>query len=235
MRATTICSLRLITVSGICTESMTPTSPIQHPRPGMLATVRNGRGLIAAVEPFDSPDGRLHLVRVEYTDSDGVAEDTVPWEREHVRDLLEPNALPQVETEASMEPREFDALVGSARWAALMPFLHPDGSGRSPESLVSAPFFGAVQVDDFQLVPLLKALVWCRRISTGCPGDAGTAVGSIAERVQRVAGGKVGIRTEAAAVDLKAAPDEFAVAAIFFDSSVWADVGSSSENRPAAF
>ena len=59
---------------------MTPTSTIQHPRPGMLATIRNRRGLIATVEPFDSQEGRLHLVRVEYTDSDGVAEDTVLWE-----------------------------------------------------------------------------------------------------------------------------------------------------------
>ena len=137
---------------------MIPTAPIQHPRPGMLATIRNRRGLIAAVEPFDSQEGRLHLVRVEYTDSDGVAEDTVLWEREHGRDLLEPNALPQVQSEASMEPREFDALVRAARWAALTPFLHPDGSGRAPEAPISAPFFGAVQVDDFQLVPLLKAL-----------------------------------------------------------------------------
>ena len=134
---------------------MTSTLPPQHPRPGMLATIRNRRGLIAAVEPFE---GRLHLVRVEYTDSDGVAEDTVLWEREHGRDLLEPNALPPVQSEASMEPREFDALVRAARWAALTPFLHPDGSGRAPEAPISAPFFGAVQVDDFQLVPLLKAL-----------------------------------------------------------------------------
>src|SRR5271156_3157428 len=137
---------------------MIPTAPIQHPRPGMLATIRNRRGLIAAVEPFDSQEGRLHLVRVEYTDSDGVVEDTVLWEREHGRDLLEPNALPQVQSEASMEPREFDALVRAARWAALTPFLHPDGSGRAPEAPISAPFFGAVQVDDFPLVPLLKAL-----------------------------------------------------------------------------
>ena len=101
----------------------------------MLATIRNRRGLIATVEPFPSQDGGLlHLVRVEYTDSDGVAEDTVLWEREHGRDLLEPNALPQVQAEASMEPREFDALVRAARWAALTPFLHPDGSGRAPDA-----------------------------------------------------------------------------------------------------
>ena len=67
---------------------MLPPQIIQHPRPGMLATIRNRRGIIATVEPFDSQEGRLHLVRVEYTDSDGVAEDTVLWEREHGRDLL---------------------------------------------------------------------------------------------------------------------------------------------------
>lgn len=138
-------------------RTMTPSS-IQHPRSGMLATIRNRRGIVVAVEPFDSQEGRLHLVRVEYTDSDGVAEDMVLWEREHGRDLLEPNALPQVQSEASMEPREFDALVRAARWAALTPFLHPDGSGRAPDAPIAAPFFGAVQVDDFQLVPLLKAL-----------------------------------------------------------------------------
>lgn len=61
---------------------MTLAPPNQHPRFGMLTTIRNRRGLIAAVEPFDSHEGRLHLVRVEYTDNDGVTEDTVLWERE---------------------------------------------------------------------------------------------------------------------------------------------------------
>jgi SNF2 family DNA or RNA helicase len=124
----------------------------------MLATIRKRRGLIVSVDPADSPEGRLHLVRVEYTDSDGVAEDTVVWERESGRHLFEPNALPQVQAEGSMKPAEFDALVRAARWSALTPFLNPDGSDRSPNIPVSAPFFGAVQVDDFQLVPLLKAL-----------------------------------------------------------------------------
>src|SRR3984893_15744311 len=82
---------------------MIPTAPIQHPRPGMLATIRSRRGLIASVEPFDSQEGRLQLVRVEYTDSDGLAEDTVLWEREHGRDLLEPNALPQVQASSPLD------------------------------------------------------------------------------------------------------------------------------------
>lgn len=136
------------------------TQKFQFPRPGMLATVRNRRGIISAVDSFgaDSPEGRLHLVRVEYTDGDGVPEDTVLWEREHGCDLLQPNALPRVAADPAMVPQEFDAVVRAARWSALTAFLHPDGSGRAQDPSVSSPFFGAVQVEDFQLVPLLKAL-----------------------------------------------------------------------------
>ncbi|MDQ1335040.1 MAG: hypothetical protein QG552_1990 [Thermodesulfobacteriota bacterium] len=38
------------------------------PRVGMFATVRNRRGIISAVEPFDGDRGRLHLVHIEYKD-----------------------------------------------------------------------------------------------------------------------------------------------------------------------
>lgn len=129
------------------------------PRVGMLAKLRNRRGLVVAVDPFDaSPEGRFHLVRVEYTESDGVAEDTVIWEREHGCELLEPHALPRVEAEPPMPAADFEALVRAARWSALTPFLNPDDSGQRAALPITAPFFGAVQVDDFQLVPLLRAL-----------------------------------------------------------------------------
>ena len=125
----------------------------------MLATLRNRRGVIASVDPFDAEsEGRLHLVRVEYTDSDGTPEDTVIWERERSRKLLEPHALPRVSETAPMLPQDFDALVRAARWSALTPFLSLDGSAVLAQPPIAAPGFGAVQVDDFQLVPLLKAL-----------------------------------------------------------------------------
>lgn len=45
----------------------------------MLATVRNRRGVVSAVEPFDkTEDGKvLHLVTVEYSDADGEPDDTL--------------------------------------------------------------------------------------------------------------------------------------------------------------
>ncbi|HRY45869.1 MAG TPA: DNA helicase, partial [Thermoanaerobaculia bacterium] len=118
------------------------------PRVGMLATVRNRRGVVSAVEPFGSgaKEGLLHLVTLEWADAGGNTEETVVWEREPFARLLEPKALPDVEGEPAMRPDDFDALVRSARWTAMRPFLDPDG-GEGPLSRlpVSAPFHGALQ------------------------------------------------------------------------------------------
>ena len=131
-----------------------------HPRVGMLATVRNRRGLVSAVEPFDGAgEGRLNLVKVEYLDADGGPDDQVVWELETGKSLLEPTALPDPGSTNPMPPGDADALIRATRWTALTPFLDPDGDGGPLTRLpVASPFHGAIQVDDFQLVPLLKAL-----------------------------------------------------------------------------
>lgn len=130
------------------------------PRVGMLATVRNRRGLVTAVEPFDgATEGRLHLVAVEYTDTEMPADDQLIWEREPNATLLEPTALPELSSSAPMPHDEFDALVRATRWTAISPSLDPDGEkGPLTRFPIAAPFHGAIQVDDFQLVPLMKAL-----------------------------------------------------------------------------
>jgi len=130
------------------------------PRVGMLATVRNRRGIVSAVEPFDGKtEGRLHLVTVEYTDGDGSAGDQLVWELEPAARLLEPTALPQPATTAPMPPSDADALIRATRWTAISPYTDPDGQdGPLARLPIAAPFHGAIQVDDFQLVPLLKAL-----------------------------------------------------------------------------
>lgn len=147
------------------------------PQVGMLATVRNRRALVASVEPFGgTPEGQLHLVRLEYTDSDGIPEDNIIWEREINATLLEPTALPQVATQPPMPATDFDALQRAARWTALSPFLNPDRTTPEPHSPIASPFFGAVQIEDFQLVPLLKALRM-PRISLLLADDVGLTPG----------------------------------------------------------
>ena len=128
------------------------------PRAGMLATVRNRRGVIAAVEPFDGETGRLHLVHLEYQDDATPSQERLLWELEPKRDLDKPLALPRPDGDNAMRPREFDALLRAARWTALLPYLDPDGTGPLEGSPLASPFHGSVRVEDYQLTPLLKAL-----------------------------------------------------------------------------
>lgn len=128
------------------------------PRVGLFATVRNRRGLTTSVEPFDGPTGRLHLVQIDYKDDQFPRDERLIWELEPASRLLEPTALPNVGSGDPMPAEDFDALLRATRWSAATPFLDPDGLGPLERLPVASPFHGAVQVDDFQLVPLLKAL-----------------------------------------------------------------------------
>jgi hypothetical protein len=55
-------------------------------------------GLIISVEPSQSvPSGVWHLVQIEYTDTEGEAEETLIWEYEPQAKLLELIAFPKIE------------------------------------------------------------------------------------------------------------------------------------------
>ena len=59
------------------TASASTQDAVTIPRAGMLATVRNRRGVVAAVEPFDGETGRLHLVHLEYKDDQAPSEERI--------------------------------------------------------------------------------------------------------------------------------------------------------------
>lgn len=147
-------------VRGISDHSAPPRAcSFEIPRPGMFASVRNRRGIVVAVEPFDGADGRVHLVHVEYKDDHLPSEERLIWEPEQpFAHVLEPNALPDPSRSAPMPPEDYDALLRAARWTSAMPFLDPDGSGPLERLPFRSPFHAAVQIEDYQLVPLLKAL-----------------------------------------------------------------------------
>ena len=143
--------------------------PALSPRVGMLAITRKRRGIISEVQPFDGDDGVLHLVRLAYNDGQRPDVEELIWELEPSRRLLEPNELPR-STDPAMTGDDFDALVRSARWTAISPYLDPNGEGPLDRMPISSPFHGAVQVEDYQLIPLLKALrmprINCRDATT---------------------------------------------------------------------
>lgn len=130
----------------------------QIPRVGMFAVVRNRRGIISEVAPMDSLSGRLHLVQLEYKDDQLPVSERLLWELEAHKILLEPHDLPRFSSSDPMPADDYDALLRAARWSAAMPFLDPDGEGPLDRLPISSPFHGAIQIEDYQLVPLLKAL-----------------------------------------------------------------------------
>ena len=136
----------------------TSNTTAQVPRVGMIATVRNRRGVVSGVRPHDGLDGRLHIVDLEYNDGDHPMEETILWEREPFAQLQRPAALPDPLSSEPMKAEDLLALVRACRWSARSPFIDPDGSGPMVRLPVSSPFHGAVQIEDYQLMPLLKAL-----------------------------------------------------------------------------
>ena len=109
------------------------------PRIGMLATVRNRRGVISNVNPYDGPDGRLHLVDIEYNDGTTPLEQSLLWEREPNARLLPPGALPDPLTSDPMSHDDLDALVrlrepGDRRYARCIRTLVAARANCPPQS-----------------------------------------------------------------------------------------------------
>src|SRR5260221_9638524 len=122
------------------------TTQIQHvPRVGMFAIVRNRRGVVAAVEPFDGQTGRLHVVHLEYKDDQHPVEERLLWEIEPRKVLLPPTALPDAASTKAMPVDDFDALLRATRWSAASLYLDPDKEGPIERLPISSPFHGAVQ------------------------------------------------------------------------------------------
>src|SRR5690606_15902448 len=80
--------------------------------------------------------------------------------------LFEPDQLPDIEDSQPLPPRDYDALVRATRWGASLPYLNTLGTAdlsqpthlRRIRPTVMAPFHGAIQPEDYQLLPLLHAL-----------------------------------------------------------------------------
>ncbi len=132
-------------------------SDTRNPEVGMLAIVRKRRGIISDVREFDGQEGRQHLVRVEYKDEGRPLAEELLWELEPCTLLLEPFDIPGA-SDRPMPEEDFDALVRAARWTAIAPYLDPDDDGPLDRLPISSPFHGSIEVENYQLVPLLKAL-----------------------------------------------------------------------------
>jgi superfamily II DNA or RNA helicase/anti-sigma28 factor (negative regulator of flagellin synthesis) len=133
------------------------------PEAGQLVVVRRRPALVVSASPAPSKEGPRTLVHVEYLDGYAhPSSDKVVWEIEVGAAPLKNAGWPKVESthREPMAPKAYDAYLDAVRWTSLQSIqdLLQTGQGLP---LVS-PWSAALQVEDYQLTPLLRAMAMPR-------------------------------------------------------------------------
>ncbi|MFW6118831.1 MAG: DISARM system SNF2-like helicase DrmD [Planctomycetota bacterium] len=136
--------------------------PEAMPKPGQAAKVRNRPAVVEDVSVSGSGhEGAYHAVTVRYIDGwSHPARDTLIWEREDDAEVFDQLPWPDIESTNPDQNSQFNAFLDANRWSALNKLgrvSHNDGAPR----LIS-PWHSAIQIEDYQLYPLLKALLMPR-------------------------------------------------------------------------
>jgi ERCC4-related helicase len=128
------------------------------PEAGKLIQLRGRPAIIQAVSPHVGGDQqRRHLVHLEYVDEHQYpSSDTVLWEAEPEIRVRQTQGWPDIRYTAPDAPGHYQAYSDAIRWTSLQTlegFLLD-----SKDIPLVSPWSAAVQVEDYQLVPLLRAL-----------------------------------------------------------------------------
>jgi len=135
---------------------------------GQLVYVRKRPGLVRTVNQFTDSHTRNkhHLVEIEYIDGwHFPSYDTLIWEREFGTRVLSKVALPEIGSPQLQPdaPSRFDAFVDSIRWSNSAKIANLIDLPKKYVSFpVTSPWKSAVQVEDYQLYPVLKAMTFPR-------------------------------------------------------------------------
>ncbi|MFH0988482.1 MAG: DISARM system SNF2-like helicase DrmD [bacterium] len=129
------------------------------PKVGQTAIVRNRPAIVRDVSVARTVDQEVvHGVLVEYIDGySQPSEDFVIWEREVRAELLSSAKIPDLLAISTVDqPEAFRAFVNSYRWSAVNRIEHLSADTKSQK--IVSPWLSAIQVEDYQLYPVLKAL-----------------------------------------------------------------------------
>ena len=130
------------------------------PKVGQTAIIRNRPAIIREVTESKTTEKEIiHGVLVEYIDGfTHPVEDFVLWEREIRTELLSNATIPN--PSKLDHPDVFHAFINAYRWSSINRIDNLI-SGNNTEQIVS-PWLSAVQIEDYQLYPVLKSLVMPR-------------------------------------------------------------------------
>ncbi|MFM9969720.1 MAG: DISARM system SNF2-like helicase DrmD, partial [Burkholderiales bacterium] len=123
----------------------------QPPAPGQLVSVRNRRFVVTAIAGSSTHVERSaaqNLVTLSSVEDDALGEELqVVWELEPGAAILERASMPEFSGFDS--PARLDAFLNAVRWGAI---------SQADTSALQAPFRSGVEIEDYQLDPLSRAI-----------------------------------------------------------------------------
>lgn len=135
---------------------------MEVPEVGKYVIVRKRPGLIRNIVPIEgASEGRLNLVEVDYIDGyEHPDEDTMVWEREVNASVLKVLDYPAIDDPNSRpdDITRLESFMDALRWTSNTRYWIENGSVRSEQIPMLSPWFSSVQVEDYQLYPVLQAL-----------------------------------------------------------------------------
>jgi hypothetical protein len=125
---------------------------VTTPEIGQLVVVRKRPLVVTDIIPSSAaaplPDGSPHLIKLSSVEDDGLGEQLqVIWELEAGATAHEISALP-VPTSFD-HPTRLQAFLDAVRWGAV---------SQADDRALQSPFRSGIEVDDYQLDPVVRAL-----------------------------------------------------------------------------
>ncbi|MBA1231448.1 DEAD/DEAH box helicase [Pseudomonas viridiflava] len=119
------------------------------PEQGQIVKLRHKIWAVTAVNKTKTlPNQTIHRVALECLSDDALGESIqVIWEREIAPSIIESTSLPSIT--AHDDPELFDAFIRSMQWGA---------SSLATGDMLQAPFRGGVQMEEYQLAPVIRAI-----------------------------------------------------------------------------
>lgn len=145
------------------------------PKVGQTVIIRNRPGVVRNLEAVDVSDGpQLHYLEVEYIDGWLHPEsEQVIWQLESNCRIISRLSLPTIDHPKATPdlPGRFKSFINAFLWSATNRFPEEGESEENQVNLIS-PWHNAVQIEDYQIYPVLKSLLM-PRISLLLADDVG--------------------------------------------------------------
>jgi len=132
------------------------------PQPGQMVLVRNRPGIVRDVNAWSSngTEVTLHAVQIDYIDGWQYPDsEELIWEREPQRRIVTSLALPEIDNPAKLpdRPSLLQAFLDANHWSAVNRLVAP--GEQTDETLLVSPWQSSVQIEDYQLYPVMKSLL----------------------------------------------------------------------------